>query len=127
MDQMTIGEVAGKANVHPSTLRYYESIGLLQPAMRIRGQRRYKPDVLERLQVIQYAKEAGFTLAEIKTLVCGFSESKPPSEKWKVMAEKKILEVDAQIEKAQGMKRMLQEGLQCECLSIDECVVFLNG
>jgi MerR family redox-sensitive transcriptional activator SoxR len=127
MDQMTIGEVARKAGLQPSTLRYYESIGLLQPTQRVGGQRRYTSDVLERLQIIHVAKEAGFTLSEIGTLVSGFSEAEPPSERWKVMAGKKILEVEALIEKAQGMRRMLEEGLECECLRIDECVMLLSG
>jgi hypothetical protein len=43
------------------------------------------------------------------------------------MAGKKILEVEALIEKAQGMRRMLEEGLECECLRIDECVMLLSG
>ncbi len=127
MDQMTIGAVARKAGVQSSTLRYYESIGLLKPAQRVGGQRRYTPDVLDRLQIIRVAKEAGFTLAEIGTLVSGFSETEPVSERWKAMAGKKILEVEALIEKAQGMRRMLEEGLECECLRIDECVMLLSG
>jgi MerR family redox-sensitive transcriptional activator SoxR len=127
MDQMTIGEVAKKAGIAASTLRYYESIGLLEPDNRVGGQRRYKPHVLERLQIIHVAKQAGFTLSEIGTLMSGFSSAEPPSERWKVMAQKKIAEVDALIEKAQGMKRLLMEGLECDCLRLDECAVFLNG
>ena len=127
MDQMTIGEAARMAGLQPSTLRYYESIGLLQAAQRVGGQRRYTSEVLERLQIIRVAKQAGFTLSEIGTLVSGFSETEPVSERWKAMAGKKILEVEALIEKAQGMKRMLEEGLECECLRIDECVMLVSG
>ena len=126
MEQMTIGEVAHQARVEASTLRYYESIGLLPAPERISGQRRYTPEVLAQLQVIQVAKEAGFTLAEIETLLGGFSENDPPSAQWQRMAQAKIKEVDALIARAQGMKRLLEEGLECDCLRYDDCEMLLN-
>ena len=127
MKTMTIGEVAGQAGLQSSTLRYYESIGLLAPAARIGGQRRYTPEVLKRLQIIRVAKEAGFTLAEIKTLMAGFSEDKPPSARWHEMAHKKIVEVDALIARAEVMKRLLLLGLDCDCLRVEECAVVLGA
>jgi len=127
MEQMTIGQVANEAGVQASTLRYYESIGLLPPAKRVGGKRRYTAEALDRLGVIQLAKKAGFTLSEIETLLSGFSETDPPSARWKMMAQKKIEEVEALINRAQGMKRLLVEGLECECLRFDECVVLVNG
>ena len=127
MKLMTIGEVAGQAGLQASTLRYYESVGLLAPAARSGGQRRYTPEVLERLRIIRVAKEAGFTLAEIKTLMTGFSADEPPSERWHAMARKKIVEVDALIARAEGMKRILMLGLDCDCLRIEECAVVLEA
>lgn len=127
MEQLTIGEVANEAGVQPSTLRYYESIGLLPLAQRVGGKRRYTAEALDRLGVIHVAKKAGFTLSEIGTLVSGFSETEPPSARWRIMAQKKIEDVDALIEKAQGMKRLLVEGLECECLRVDECALLLNS
>ena len=126
MEQMTIGEVAKEAGVQASTLRYYESIGLLPHAKRVGGKRRYTAEALDRLEVIQLAKKAGFTLSEIRMLLSGFSDTEPPSVRWKRMAQEKIEEVEALIERAQGMKRLLIEGLECECLRFDECVVFVN-
>ena len=66
---MPIGEVAQLAGVQTSTLRYYEQIGLLPVPKRINGQRRYAPDVLQILAVIQLAKEVNFSLDEIRTLL----------------------------------------------------------
>ena len=126
MEQMTIGEVANEAGVEPSTLRYYESIGLLPPAIRVGGKRRYTAEALDRLGVIQLAKKAGFTLSEIETLLSGFSETEPPSAGWKTMALRKIEEVEALIERAQGMKQLLVEGLECECLRIEDCAPLIN-
>lgn len=123
---MTIGEVANEAGVQPSTLRYYESIGLLPLAKRVGGKRRYTSEAIDRLGVIQVAKKAGFTLSEIKMLLSGFSETEPPSARWKIMAQEKIEQVEALIERAQGMKRLLMEGLECECLRMEECANFIN-
>ena len=52
---MRIGEVAERAGVRVSLLRYYEELGLLAPAGRVSGQRRYDPSALRRLAVIDVA------------------------------------------------------------------------
>ena len=51
-----------------STLRYYESIGLLPAPQRVSGRRRYDAGVLQRLEIIRTAQQAGFTLAELRVL-----------------------------------------------------------
>ena len=126
MTDKSIGEVAREAKVEASTLRYYESIGLLLPAERVNGQRRYDEESMKRLTVIQIAKEAGFTLKEIDTLLSGFSDDTPPSERWKTLASNKLLEIDVLIAKAQGMKMVLEEGMNCDCLSLDVCAHFIR-
>jgi MerR family transcriptional regulator, redox-sensitive transcriptional activator SoxR len=126
MEMMTIGQVAQEAGVQTSTLRYYESIGILPPPARVSGHRRYTPQVLKRLAIIQVAKEAGFTLPEIQTLLGGFSDNTSPSERWKALARKKLPQVEVLISRAQGMKQMLEEGLVCDCLRLDECVVLVD-
>ncbi|MDK1029801.1 MAG: MerR family transcriptional regulator [Anaerolineae bacterium] len=126
MEERTIREVAREAEVKPSTLRYYESIGLLAPQERINGQRRYDDEALKRLSIIKMAKQAGFTLKEIDTLMSGFSDDEPPSARWKVLANEKLREMDAIISQAEDMKKILEEGINCDCLSLDECVTFFN-
>src|SRR5919199_933661 len=66
---MRIGEVAERAGVRVSLIRYYEEIGLLPEPARVSGQRRYDETVLRRLAVIDVAQRAGLTLDEIKDLV----------------------------------------------------------
>ncbi|MFL5734873.1 MAG: MerR family transcriptional regulator [Chloroflexia bacterium] len=118
---MTIGEVARQAGVRTSALRYYESIGLLPRAARVSGQRRYDGTVLQRLAIIQLAKEAGFTIEETRTLLHGFGADTPPSARWRALAEQKLVEADIMIRRAQDMKRLLEEGLNCECLTFEQC------
>ncbi len=119
--KFTIGEVARRAGVRTSTLRFYEDAGLLTPPERVSGSRRYDPDALRQLRAIQMAQDAGFTLSEIKTLLHGFDEGTPASARWRELAQRKLVEVEQLIAKAQGMKRLLEAGLSCDCLTPDEC------
>ena len=125
MQSMGIGEVARRAGVRPSALRYYEGIGLLPRPERTNGQRRYDGEVLrevlERLAVVRVAQQAGFTITEIGVLLDGFSEDTPPSERWRVLASEKLPEVEALVDRALGMKRLLERGLRCECLRLEDC------
>ncbi len=118
---MTIGEVANGAGVAPSTLRYYEGLGLLTPQSRESGQRRYDTSALRRLGYIHVAQQAGFTLEEIKTLLEGFPEDIPPGARWQTLAKAKLGEMDALIAKAREMKHVLEVGLQCGCTSLESC------
>ncbi len=126
MAEMTIGEAARRADVRPSALRYYESIGVLPAPERVSGRRRYDDGVLELLAVVRVAQQAGFTMAEIRTLLHGFSAETPPSARWRALASEKLPEVEALIERALGMKDLLEKGLRCECLRLEECSLVSN-
>jgi MerR family redox-sensitive transcriptional activator SoxR len=73
MEEFSIGEVAKRAGIRASAIRYYESAGVLPAPQRVNGHRRYDSEVLDRLAVIQIAQQAGFTVAEIRTLFNGFT------------------------------------------------------
>jgi MerR family transcriptional regulator, redox-sensitive transcriptional activator SoxR len=118
---MAIGDVAERAGIAASTLRYWERVGILPAPERVNGQRRYDERVFQRLAIIRGAQEAGFNLAEIQTLMHGFSREVPPSARWRALAVAKLEEIDAVIAKAEAMKRVLREGLECECLRLEDC------
>lgn len=122
MEELTITEVAKRAGIRASAIRYYESIQLLPPPQRISGRRRYTPDVLRRISFIQVAQAAGLTIAEIQTLVSELDESAPLSERWQALAQKKLGEVDALMHKVQGMRVILANGLKCRCTTLEECM-----
>lgn len=120
--QMRIGEVADRAGVRVSLLRYYEEIGLLAPAERVSGQRRYDETVLRRLAVIDVAQRSGLTLAEIRELVEHGND--PMSERLRELAERRLPEIDALIERAGRVRTWLERATACDCQTIDACALF---
>lgn len=120
---MTIGEVARRAGINASAIRYYEKAGLLAKPERVSGRRRYGPEVLELLALVRVAQQAGFTIAEIRTLMHGFSAETPPSERWRQLAAKKLPELEAKIGRTCAMKRLLERGLRCDCWSLEDCAL----
>ena len=123
MEGMSTGKVAERTGVRPSALRYYESVGVLPPPERVNGRRRYGGEVLELLAVVRVAQQAGFTVSEIRTLLHGFSADTLPSARWRALAREKLPEVEALVEHALGMKRLLERGLRCECMRLEDCVL----
>jgi MerR family transcriptional regulator, redox-sensitive transcriptional activator SoxR len=117
--------VARRAGVKPSALRYYEGEGLLPQPERANGRRRYEGEVLrevlDRLAVVRVAQQAGFTITEIGVLLDGFAEDTPPSERWQILAREKLPEIEELVERALDMKRLLERGLRCECLRLEDC------
>lgn len=122
MEELTIGEVAKRAGMRASAIRYYESVQLLPAPQRISGQRRYTPAVLRRLSFIQMAQAAGLTIAEIRTLVSEVDTDPPISERWQKLARRKLAEMDALMRRVQEMQAMLANGLKCRCANLEECI-----
>ncbi len=116
--RMTIGEVARRSGVPATTLRYYEDIGLLPAPGREGGCRRYDGRVLRRLALVDTAKRAGFSLLEVRELLEGFDSSVPATERWRLLASRKLPEVEHLLERATAMKRLLERGLICRRLRL---------
>ena len=120
---LSIGQVARRAGLRPSAIRYYEASGLLPEPLRVSGWRRYGNDVFVTLAAIELAQQAGFALAEIRTLLDGVSRSAPPSARSPSLARRKLAEVDALIARALAMRRLLMRGIACGCVRIDACPI----
>ena len=66
---LTIGQLAQRFGLNASAIRYYERVGVLPEPARESGQRRYGADAVKRLEALQAAKQAGFTLEEARLLL----------------------------------------------------------
>jgi MerR family transcriptional regulator, redox-sensitive transcriptional activator SoxR len=118
---LSISEVANQIGLRPSAIRYYEQIGILPPAQRVSGQRRYDVTVLHRLMVIHRARQTGFTLREIKELFFGFRAGTPPSVRWQRLKRRKIVELDAMLEHIQTLRALVEQHGKCRCAALEEC------
>jgi MerR family redox-sensitive transcriptional activator SoxR len=118
---MRIGEIARKAGVRASAIRFYEKAGVLPPAARQNGQRRYAAEAECQLAVIEFARKAGFTVAEIKLLFHGFRRNAPASARWARLARKKYHELDMQIACLKDMQGLLKKSMRCHCVNLNAC------
>ncbi len=119
---MKIGELARRAGLNASAIRYYEKLSLLAPPQRTGGQRRYPSDALHRVLLIRFASDMGFTLAEIKLFLSGLRDNAPVGPRWKKLAARKLREVDQSIARSLKLKSLLQGLLRCHCPSLQFCV-----
>jgi MerR family redox-sensitive transcriptional activator SoxR len=126
MRELSIGEVARRAGLAASALRYYEKAGLLPAPPRRSRQRRYPEAVLGRVYLVQLALDAGFTIRETRTLLAGFSAQTPPAARWRALAARKLEEIDAMMERAQRMKALLQSSFRCRCPRLEDCERYLS-
>jgi DNA-binding transcriptional MerR regulator len=99
---LTIGELARRAGVTASALRYYEELGLLPAPARISGQRRYPESAARLVAAILLYSDAGFTLAEQKALMA--TRASKPGDRRQLM-QRKLAELDEQIARAQACAR----------------------
>jgi len=123
---MKIGELAKRANLNPSAIRYYEKIGLLPAPARAGGQRRYSSESLDRVLLIRFAGEMGFSLPEVKTFLSGIRETAPVGPRWKKLAARKIVEMRQVIVRAHRLEKLMRGLSHCHCSSLHECVLRLE-
>jgi MerR family redox-sensitive transcriptional activator SoxR len=121
MAGLSIGQLAAKAEVNASTLRYYESVGLIPAPERINGQRRYEEGLLDRINFIKVAQQTGFSIQEIAVLLEGFETGESLSERWEQMAKQKRNELEEKKKQLNSMIQILDSGLSCKCLTWSEC------
>lgn len=123
--ELTIGEVAKRAGIATSQIRYYERIGLLPEPERYSGQRRYDTDVIGRLGFIAVAQSAGFKLGEIKELIAGIdNDAGGMAKRMRSLSERKLSEIEALLARTKAMKWWLEVAKECGCATPDECALF---
>ena len=105
---LAIGEVAARAGVATSTVRYYERRGLLRADTRRSGQRRYREDSLRLLVFIGMLQDAGLSLDDIAGVLSAASVGE-----WKAIAKRRLAALDEEIERLQGARSYLEGALLC--------------
>jgi MerR family transcriptional regulator, redox-sensitive transcriptional activator SoxR len=126
MASMTIGEVASRAGLNTSHIRYYERVGVLPKPQRISGQRRYDEAILHRLAIIDVAQRAGLTLEEVRYLTGPGNQGPRAGDRIRELAERKLPDVEMLISRAEAMKTWLEVARTCDCRTVDVCSLFTD-
>lgn len=122
--ELTIGEVAERAGLATSSIRYYERIGVLPEPQRESGQRRYGEDILGRLAFIATAKEAGFKLREVRELIESIDGDDGMAAPMRSLSQRRLPEVEELLERTKAMQGWLEVAAACDCESPSDCALF---
>ena len=119
-----IGEVARRSQKPPSTIRYYEEIGLIPQPERVSGRRRYQPEILRTLAVIETAQRAGLALDEVRLLLEASPNDNAATDRLREVAERKLPELNEAIARAELVRGWLEDAALCHCPTLDDCPLF---
>ena len=112
---MNIGEVAAATGLPAKTIRYYESVGLIEAPARSGGNyRRYDERQLATLRFIQHARRLGFSVKEVAALVALWRDKRRASVDVRRLASAHLGEIDTRIAELKRMRQTLQ-GLVERC------------
>ena len=120
MDELDIGEVARRAGVPASTLRFYEEKGLIASIGRNGLRRVFDAGVLERLALITLGRTAGFTLDEIASMLA--ADARPRIDRRRLLS--KADELEHRIRELAAMRDGLRHAAACRAPSHMECPTF---
>lgn len=102
-----IGRFAAEFGLNPRTLRYYESLGLLQPARTAAGYRVYGPSDRRRLRFVLRAKRVGLSLRDIAEILRIRDSGRAPCEHVEGWIRQKLAALDRQLHNLLAMRREL--------------------
>jgi MerR family redox-sensitive transcriptional activator SoxR len=121
----TVGEVAARAGVATSALRFYEANSLIASDRTGAGHRRYHADVLRRVGFIKVAQRVGLSLEEIKIALDSLPAGRTPNRTdWARLAASWQPILDERIALLEAMKEKLDGCIGCGCLSLDTCALY---
>ena len=117
---LTIGDLAARTGVTASALRYYEQLGIVRPARRESGQRRYARSAVDVVGVVRFLQAVGFTRREVQRLIGQPSTSRT----WRDLATRKLDDLDRHIRPAQAARLTIEHALACPRKDILKCPNF---
>jgi MerR family redox-sensitive transcriptional activator SoxR len=125
---LPIGDVARRAGVAASALRYYEEQGLVSAVRSEGGRRQFHRGVLRRLAFIRAAQNVGLTLDEIRTALTALPDSANPGKAdWARLSRSWQQRIDEQIAALGELRDRLTSCIGCGCLSLRDCRLMNPG
>ncbi|MCK2244195.1 MULTISPECIES: MerR family transcriptional regulator [unclassified Crossiella] len=115
---LSIGELSERTGVPTSALRYYDELGLVRPAARASGRRRYAESAVREVTLIRFFCEIGFSLAEIGRFLTAESQSRQE------LVEHKLAELAEQQRRIEVARTALEHGQRCPASDPMNCARF---
>ena len=125
MSDFSIGDLSAQSGVKVPTIRYYEQIGLIDAPARTEGnQRRYGRGELDRLRFIAHARDMGFPMESLKSMLSLSARKEAPCARVDALVEQHLAEVDERIEQLSRLRGELAGMLSsCHHGTVSECRV----
>ena len=115
---LPIGELSVRTGVPASTLRYYDELGLVRPAERSAGRRRYAESAVRDVGVIVFLREIGFSLTEIGSFITGERQGR------RELIDHKLAELATQQHRIEVARAALEHGRRCPASEPMQCSRF---
>jgi MerR family redox-sensitive transcriptional activator SoxR len=127
-DELSIGEVAERAGVATSTLRFYEAENLIESERTAGNQRRYRRAELRRIALIRAAQSFGLSLEEIREALESLPDGRSPTKRdWERLAGVWRSRIDERIAALQRFRDEATSCIGCGCLSLQSCALYNAG
>ncbi len=118
-EEMTIGGLAARFGLATHVLRHWEAVGLLTPAARVNGRRRYRQEHIYRVALILRFKDAGLGLRRLREFL-----SAPDPSARRALVERHRMALEQRIAQAQAAKAMIEHALECPYEDFTRCPNF---
>ena len=105
---MNVGQAAEKSGLPAKTIRYYEDIGLIEPARSANGYRDYSDDDIHRLSFLKRARGLGFSIENCRQLMALYRDRSRASHDVRAIALSHVAEIEQKITELQSMRTTLQ-------------------
>lgn len=122
---ITIGELAKRAGVAASALRFYEDEGLLESSRTTGQQRQFKRDALRRVAFIRVAQSMGLSLQDIRAALATLPLKRTPTKAdWTKLSRGWQPLLDERIQTLTQLRDQLTSCIGCGCLSLKTCALY---
>lgn len=105
---MNVGTAARRSGLPAKTIRYYEEIGLIQPARAGNGYRDYSTDDIHRLSFLRRARGLGFSIEDCRQLMALYRDKSRASQDVRTIARSHVTAIEEKLRELQAMRKTLQ-------------------
>jgi MerR family redox-sensitive transcriptional activator SoxR len=124
-DFISIGQLADRAGIAVSAIRFYEEKGLITSIRNAGGHRRFLRSDIRRLSFILITQKLGFTISEIAEKLALLPKGRNPTKKdWEKISKSIRSTLDKRIEEMTLLRKRLDGCIGCGCLSLKTCAIY---